>query len=81
MSNEGPWGYEVPTDCLSDCNVSLKPPKRKHLEINKYANTNYAIYTVKKFLHEEVERAAENLKTTPETLDHLRFELLNYGKP
>jgi len=46
----------------------LKPPKEKFLEVSKYANTNHTIYTVKSPLHEKIERCAEKLNTTPDTL-------------
>jgi len=46
----------------------VKPPGKKLLEIGKYKNTDYAIYTVKKPLQERVEGVAVILKTTPEIL-------------
>ena len=46
----------------------LNPPGKKLLEIGKYKNTKYAIYTVEKPLQEKVERAAEKLKVTTEIL-------------
>ena len=46
----------------------LKPPREKLLEMAKYANTQHALYTVKKRLQEKIERAAEKVNTTPEVL-------------
>ncbi len=46
----------------------LKPPTMNLVSVSKYANTNCAIYTVKRSLHEKVERAAKTFGTTPKIL-------------
>ncbi len=42
------------------------PPRDRFVEVGKYTNASYAVYMVRKSLHERVEKASEILGTTPE---------------